>query len=37
MLGVKIETPMAAENAEKTTRIPGSRLPNGVPVTRAFS
>ena len=35
MLGLKIETPMAADNAEKTTRIPGIGFAEWGPVIRA--
>jgi 4-hydroxy-2-oxoheptanedioate aldolase len=36
MLGVKIETPMAAENAEKTTRIPGLAFAEWGPGDQSF-
>jgi len=36
MLGVKIETPMAAENAEKTTRIPGIAFAEWGPGDQSF-
>jgi 4-hydroxy-2-oxoheptanedioate aldolase len=36
MLGVKIETPMAAENAEKTTRVPGLAFAEWGPGDQSF-
>jgi 4-hydroxy-2-oxoheptanedioate aldolase len=36
MLGVKIETPMAAENAEKTTKIPGLAFAEWGPGDQSF-
>ncbi|HYI92961.1 MAG TPA: hypothetical protein VEX68_05420 [Bryobacteraceae bacterium] len=36
LLGVKIETPMAAENAEKTTRIPGIGFAEWGPGDQSF-
>ncbi len=36
MLGVKIETPLAAENAEKTTRVPGLAFAEWGPGDQSF-
>jgi 4-hydroxy-2-oxoheptanedioate aldolase len=36
MIGVKIETPMAAENAEKTTRVPGLAFAEWGPGDQSF-
>jgi 4-hydroxy-2-oxoheptanedioate aldolase len=36
MLGLKIETPMAAENAEKTTRVPGIAFAEWGPGDQSF-